>query len=214
MVTYLSLLTDIPAALNAQNSEMIDEMPAIIGRAERFVVGLLDTATLRTMPWEMTVAPGELLWLPDDFLEVRQVAYANPAGGWMPIFPRQEEMLRARFSGRPPAPYPKYYAELYDRFLEMFPTPSIELCVRISANRRPPYLSECDPTNELTERHPDLLRAAALREGAVFMEDESQVAQYTQEAQSWAEISNRAAARRRRDESSQRPNDTSNVQGA
>jgi hypothetical protein len=215
-MSYDDIIRFAPLAIYAQNRDLTEEMPGIVRRAQKYVVSRLDHDAFMTdlgdHPVAITGIVDESL-LPVELLEVRSIAIKLPNGNYLPLLPRNLEMLTMLYAdGR--RGWPRYYAQDPAGGHRVFPPPSLATPARIRGNVEPPVLSPDQPTNLISDEFPLLLQLAATREAAVFMADAAMQALYEGEAGDALAAANAQVGRRTRDEAAQRPTDTRNAQGS
>jgi hypothetical protein len=110
---------------------------------------------------------------------------------------------------------PRFYSE-YEGILQyqFFPYPNAEYEVEITANVRPARLSATVDTNVFTEEFPRAIEKATLRQACLFMKNYADAERYEAEMMQSVTEANAQVGRRKRDETGQRPRETSNVSGS
>lgn len=215
MATYDQIIAYAPLATFTSNRDTVTEMPDIVRRAQDYVVGRLDHHLFRDVLLDTTFdASGDLddSFFPEDILEIRSIAAEVRTGKFLPLRPRQQEVLEALFIMTPVGD-PRYYAELTSGGWRAYPAPGREIAARVSVNIEPDVLSPTNQTNIISTKFPELMEFAVMREAAIFNLDQNLVALYTSETKEALTIANAQISRRKRDEVSQRPRDTSNITG-
>jgi hypothetical protein len=212
-LTYDDMLEQVPVAAFARNNDLIAEMPNAIRRAETYVVDRLDHDAFRMPPQDVTFGTDGAATLPDNVLELRAVRIRFRSSGWTPLLPRHEETLHALFAGQPPG-NPRFYAQPAHGTVQIFARPSTATAGQLVYNAKPAELGPTVQTNLLTDDWEAVMRAAVLREAALFMNDQKLIPIYQAELADLLTAANMAVARRRRDETAERPRETANVRGA
>jgi hypothetical protein len=220
-LTYDNLLNETPLWLYAGNRALVDNMPDVILKAERQLVLVIDHDLFRTtLPITTLPAGVSVVDLSDHdplVMEVRgfRVRWRDGDDQWTPILPREAEYLTMLYSTQRPG-RPKYYTQ-DGGFLQLqtFPTPDRDYDVEITANLYPPALggSPVVEENVLTKQFPRAFEMAVYRQAAIFMKDDAASARYDSEMMAAIPEANTQSARRRRDETGQRPHETANASG-
>lgn len=215
MTTYDDLIAYAPIATYAANRDMITELPNLVRRAQNYVVQRLDHDLFADELVEAVVSIGGDLdpgILPATFLEIRSFLLEGRGGRFFPLLPRAENVLDALYPGSRSG-IPLYYARLKPQVYRVYPKPYRALAARLRCNVSPPILSASVQTNILTERYPEIIETALLREAARFNLDMPMAQGYAEELQDLFTGVNAQVGRTTRDETTQRPRDTRNVQG-
>lgn len=213
---YDEIIAFAPLALYAQNRDLAAQLPGMVARAQKYIVSGLDHDAFMTELAPTTIDADGVLdetGFPAALLELRSVSIEIGAGRYMPLRPRDYEMLTALFSDRPHG-RPKFYAQDPAGGHRVFPAPGRVIPARVRANVEPDPLAPGTQENAISLRFPRLLQLATTREAAVFMLDAQMVELYETETGNALRAANAQVGRRTRDEASQRPVDTRNVQGA
>lgn len=212
-MNFTDLQREVPRILMAQNSELTDcaTMRGIVERATERVVNLLDhdAFAVTSIPDQTVKADGVLdLSAPVlRVLEPRAVYF-----GRRPLLMRSEDSLLALYPVATPGD-PVYYAQTAPRVYRVFPAPGLPVTLSVRANVKPVPASPDQPDNVLTRDYARLHTAAVLLETALFMKSREDEERWAAELGAAAGELNPAVARRRRDETGQRPRRTENVQG-
>jgi hypothetical protein len=213
LTSYSELLDEVPRSAFARNAELINDMDKVVARAQAYVVKRLDHDAFRGDYILVTIDETGQFARPPDMLELRAVQVRFRGRGWLPLRRRSEEMLAALFTGPRARPgMPEYYAETPEGF-DVFPRPPRPIEARVLWNQDPPILGPAQDTNVLTDGYPEVIRAAVMREAAIYMGDATLIQVYSGEATETLGAANLELARRRRDESGTRSRDTGNAQG-
>jgi hypothetical protein len=212
-LTYDALVSKIPVAAYARNQDLMDEMPDVVSRAAAYVTDRLDHDAFHAAPQDVTIPTTGELALPAGTLEVRSLRVRFAGRGWTPLLPRHVETLTALFAARPVG-RPQFYGRAAEDTVLVFPRPAQPVTAQLVVNLRPAALGPATQTNVLTERYEAVLRAAVLREAALFMADQGLLSTYASETDTLLTAVNAGLARQRRDETAQRPMETANVRGA
>lgn len=214
MATYDELIATAPVEAYARNADLIASMPAVLARAETYIIERLDHDAFRAAPLDVTLptTTGQVT-LPADTLEPRGLRMRWRSTSWTPLLPRNEETLQALYSSAP-AGRPAYYCRIASDTLQVMPRPSVDTPGQLVINQRPPALGPTMQTSILTTRWGNVLHAALIREASLFMADQGLITLYTNEVGEMLMAANLAVARWRRDETAQRPRETANVKGA
>lgn len=211
MTSYTELAAEVPISAFARNQELIGHMEQVIERAQIWVVNRLDHDAFRASRVAITIANDGIITKPADMLELRAVQLRYRGRGWTALRRRSEEMLETLYASEPPG-FPTFYAETEDNYL-VFPKPSRDMEARVLYNANPPLLSPTVDTNVLTDDYPEVIRAATMREAAIFMGDASLIPVFSEETTEVLSAANAAIARKRRDETGQKPIETTNARG-
>lgn len=212
---YSELLTYAPLASYTQNRDTVLEMPAIIRRAEEYIIARLDHDLFKVDLPTVNIDTDGLIAgtpLPIDVLEVRSVMLEISTSRWLPLLRRSYETMSVLHSDAPRG-RPRYYTERGDRALIVFPAPGNAPRVKITVNRKPAPLSPANQNNIITQRFQELMEVAVVKEAAEFNLDQSAVALYAQKLGDMLTAANGQVSRWTRDESAQRPVETRNVTG-
>lgn len=172
LTTYNGLLGALNGARSwSHRSDLEEKLPAFIALAEsafnrlfRFV----EQETIATL-----ICTAKLTPLPADFLEMRQVEYqGSPVDPLVYDSPQYLSVLRSKgVSGRP-----KAYS-LRGKQIELVPTPA-DVELEITYFAKIPALGESTPTNWLLTDHPGMYLNEALRQIAIYSEDQQRTASY------------------------------------
>ena len=219
-LTYDELIRRIPVWLYAQNRTLVNEMPAIVEEAEDQLMLVLDHDLFRAALTPRTITSAnptvDLTNEDPQVMEVRsmRIRPRGPSGGWVPLMRRDIEAMEMLYSRDRPR-VPRYYAE-DDGILtyQFFPAPVVDTEVEIMANIHPLRLGPTQQTSVLTEQFPRALEKATLRQGALFMKNQTDADRYEAEMMQSVEEANLQVKRRRRDTSGQRPRETANLTGS
>lgn len=213
---YNRLLTYVPSVLMAENRTLVDVMPDIIAEAEDEIYERLDHDAFRAYLGEFQATPAspkiDLRIETPRILEVRAMRVFQD-GAPVPLKMRDEERMSAMWPF-PVFGQPRYYAETPGPLMfRLYPAPEVEIDVGVAANQIPARLTEPEPENVLTERYGRLLLNATLRAASRFMRNPNDEQRYAEEMGAALEEANTAIARRRRDETHTRRNETANRTG-
>ena len=214
---YAELIRRVPIQLWHQNRDLVTELPMIVAQAHEQVVQLIDRDFFRVRAGGLTLPMNGVLDLEalvPDIMEVRALRVQPYAGAaYTPLFRRDLEMLSMLYPDGLPG-VPQFWAE-YDGPLNVrvFPAPDVETGLEITANVEPQPLSEAHPRNILGDRAPRVMETATLVHAARFMKDAESEARYGGEMQAAITELNISLGRRRRDDTGQRPVETTNTMG-
>lgn len=172
LVNYSELKAELDGARGwSHRTDLTDRIPTFITLAEsafnrlfRFV----EQETIATLH-----CTGKLTPLPGDLLELRQVEYqGQPVRPLIYGAPQYLSALRSKgVSG-----CPKAYS-LRGSNLELVPTPT-DVEVELTYYAKIPALSDVNPTNWLLADHPGMYLNEALRQIAIYSEDQQRTASY------------------------------------
>lgn len=211
---YDDLISLTPGIAFARNADLISAMPDLVARAETYVINRLDHDAFRAVADPVAFPGGaETFDLPVDLLELRALRVRFKGRGWIALRKRDEEMLAALFATARPGE-PRFYATSGPNRVTLYPTPPRSYDGLLVGNFAPPPLSPTNLENELTRRYWEIIRAATLREAAVYMSDDQLIGTYGAETGDLLTAANMAIARNRRDEVTERPRDTANAKGS
>lgn len=219
MLTYDELIRRTPEWLYATNRRLVNEMPAIVEQAHQQLIHVMDHDLFRTLV-TTTVGPGnngvlDLSTQDPRVLEVRAVRlrYRDGDDDWTPMRRRGLEFLSMLYPRNRPK-RPGFYAEYNGPLvLKLFPNPDRDYDVEVTANVEPPVLSPTTQTNIISQQFPRAIEKATFRQAALFQKNWEDAAKYEQEMMSAITEANAQVQRRKRDETEQRPMDTTNVDG-
>lgn len=194
---------------------LASEMGRLIARAQDYIEKRLDhDAFEEELPVEIITSSGVLeksvVFAGTDLFELRGV-HLQKGSGYIPLLPRDYDTLLALYSSGGIG-VPRHYAETNSQIV-VFPRPSRDMNLKITANVRPVMLDEDNLTNVLTDKYPTVIENAVNREVAIFMLDEVLEAKFTGLVGEELVSANAAIKRRSRNETSARPTETSNIQG-
>lgn len=225
-ISYTELVRSIPIWLYSENSTaLLADLPRIIADAEDMLVQRLDHDLFRSTVTGKTVGEDVIdLNGADDvvdlgnetprILEVRSIRIGYRMGTESPPLERREiEYLSMLYSRNSPG-RPRYYAEDGSPLrLRVFPYPREQYDLLIAANVVPTPLSGSNNTNILTEEYPRAVKFACLYQAALMMKNWEDAGRYEQEMMQALPEANAQTARRRRDETAIRPQETTNAMG-
>lgn len=215
MTTYDDLINYGPIATYAGNRDMITALPDLVRRAQSYVVQRLDHDLFADAETQTTVDTSgslDMSNIPDRFLEIRALLIEGRGGRYFPLLPRAENMLETLYSDNKPGE-PLYYARLKNDVIKVYPRPYREVAARYRSNVAPDVLSPTLQSNILTEKFPEVIETALLREIARFNLDATLVASYSEELADQLGAANAQVGRTTRDETVTRPKETRNVTG-
>jgi len=196
--------------------DLIEEMPRLVELAQGHVVDRIDHDAFETeLPAVTLGVTGQIdkatEFAGTDILELRGV-HVDPGRGFIPIIPRDYDMLVALYSdGRTGTP--RHYADR-NATIDVYPRPFREMSLKVTANVKPAVLSEGAPTNVLTDEFPIVMEMAVNRQVAIFMMDPANKEMFEGQLADQLMAANTRIGRAKRNETAQRPVDTSNVTGA
>lgn len=227
VISYTELVRRVPIGEFAENTDLVAEMPAIIRQAEDTLYGRIDHDWLQTTLTGKTVgaAPPPNLSGTSDILdlsaespallEIRGISIQyKTAAEYTPLERRSAEYLRMLYSRNRPG-RPRFYCDDGHLKYRVFPFPAQLFTLKVTANVKLPYLAvTTQETNRFTTDTPRAIDRACMYHAAIFMKDMQAASVYEKEMDAALLESNLLAARRRRDETDQRPRETANAQGA
>jgi len=212
---YDELVANTPLWLYAENRDLVDQMPKVIADAEDQIINLIDHYLFQQVIQIAFVDKGtrDLDLSPHRILELRAMRVLYRNGGMTPLERRDLEALTMLFasnrSGRP-----RYYAQFGGiDTMRLFPTPSEDITIEITANIEPPRLGPSQQSNIISDRFPRVIERATLRQAAVFMKNAEDEQRYEAEMQAAILEANSAIGRMRRDETGTRRIETINASG-
>lgn len=227
-ITYDELVRSVPIWVYATNRDIVAEMPRIISDAEDELVLKIDHDLFQTVLTGFTIGPPAVPDPGEDYsvfdltdhdprvFEVRAMRLAYKGEhDWVPLERRPLEFLSMLYSRNKPG-RPRYYAEFGDTLrLRVFPYPAQEYQLEVTANVHPLRLGPTPEaqTNRLTRDFPRAVEKACLRQAALFMKNWEDATAYGNEMTSALTEANAQMARRRRDETGTRPEETVNAVG-
>lgn len=225
-ITYDELVRSVPIWSYATNRELVAEMPRIIADAEDELWLSIDHDLFQAVITGSVIGPPpsptpgvdysilDLGSVTPRIMELRAIRLAYRGQfDWVPIERRELEYLSMLYSRNNPA-RPRFYANYGGTLkFKVFPYPREEYDLELTANVRPLSLSAIVQTNQLTTDFPRAVEKACLRQAALFMKDAEGAATYLQEMNDALGEANMQMARRRRDETGQRPVETANASG-
>lgn len=217
-MTYAELVAEVPEWMYAQNRDLVAAMPEIVRDAHLQLFEIINHNFFRTRLTGITIpVTGELDLSAEDpaVMEIRAIRLRYRTDTeWVPIFRRDLEMLSTLYARNIPA-RPRYYAEADGPLiLQMFPTPSAAIEAEITCNQRCPILSPTTATNLLSTRADRALKAATIRQAALYMQDAEMIQTWDAEMTAAVNEINAAYGRRERDDTGERPRDTTNASGS
>lgn len=215
-MSYTELIRAAPLAAYAENRDLVAEMPNIVRRAQEYVVMRLDhDAFWQKLP-RTTVGKDGVIDdsnFPNDLMEVRSVRVRWRSGDrWYSLLRRDSDMLSTLYTDDSRGP-PKVYSDGPDG-LVAYPRPGRVIDAEVRANVAPAILSPTVQTNLFTDKYPQVIENAVVREAGVFMLDAKIQQTYGSETDAALAAANAQIARQKRDESAQRPVETRNAGGA
>lgn len=217
-LTYTELIRRTPAWIYAQNRDIVAEMPVIVAQAHEQLFNVIDHDFFRTLVPGLTLDTTGIIEAEaqvPEILEVRAVRLRyRKDGEFTPLFMRELEMLTMLYAENRPG-RPRYYAE-YDGPLvyKVFPQPPAPMQYELTANVKCPVLSPTVANNLLGDRAERALEKATFRQAALYMKDQAAAGTYEQEMMAAVVELNSQIGRRRRDETGQKPKETTNTTGA
>lgn len=215
-VSYDDLVQNTPVWLYAQNRDIVNEMPKIISDAEDHIINLLDHYLFQQVVGDITVLAGDrdVDLSSYGILELRSMrAYFRDAGGVTPLERRDLEAMTMLYASNRQG-RPRYYSQYGGvDTVRLFPIPSEDIDIEVTANVMPPKLGVAQQTNIISEKFPRVMERAVLRQGAIFMKNNQDEQRYAAELTSAITEANSAIGRLRRDETGTRPVETINASG-
>lgn len=225
-ITYAELLVEVPVWLMAQNRDISDDIPEIVRNAHHTLMGRIDHDIFKAVLDTLVVGPPatptpgtdySLLDLSADNLRVLEVRALRfdymKEQERTPIERRELEFLTMLYSRNRPG-RPRFYAEFPTPLkYRVFPYPNREYALEATANIEPPVLGPSQQSNVIAAKYPNVMLKACLREGALFMKNQKDAATYEAELTAALTEANLSTARKRRDETAQRPQETANAVG-
>ena len=214
--TYDDLIRETPIWSLAENATLVEEMPAIIRKAEELLIKRLDHDIFQTIIAVPDLVVGNpIIDLTAEIpavLEVRAIRLMR-RGQPIPLERRNLETMSMLYSQNRPR-QPRFYADYGDtnRFM-VFPTPNAGYEVEVTANVEPLPLSVANQTNVLTGEFSRIMELAALHQAAIFMKDGEGIALFDGQLKEATQEANAQISRRRRDETGERPRETVNGLG-
>ena len=222
-LTFDTLVTNTPVQLMARNVDLIAAMPLIIAQAERDMPPSVDHDLFRTSA-SLTLGSGlnsiDLTGGHPDtsrqILELRSIRCGQGGARWM--LPRRNlEAMTALYPFADARGQPLYYA-VAEQELEfvVFPTPDADVNLNLMMNVLPPALAtgSGNNTNIYTTHAAQLFEFRVFLRAAYYLKDQASIALYQGEVAQSTALLNAQLARRRRDETQERPIETANATGA
>lgn len=215
---YNELADSIPNWMYAQNRDLAASLPDIVDQAHRQLFNTIDHEFFRTKITALTIPTSGTLDLSTQqppIMEIRAIRLKyRKDDEWTPLFRRDLEGLSMLYARNAPG-RPRYYAEDEGPLrLQVFPTPNMEYLIEVTCNQECPIMSPAAPNNLLGDHAPRALKFTTLRLAAMFMRDTDWEAKYAAEAQAAINELNASMGRRRRDDTAERPRDTTNATGS
>jgi hypothetical protein len=176
-MTYSSLVAQVEAYLDRDDSALVTQIPSFISNAVVRVA-----RELRILPFQRTVTSAftsgsPIVSKPADWRETIVLNCAASVGGTSrnTLLPRSYEYLRSYWPDPSVTGTPKYYADYgYDHIL-VAPTPSAALPFEMTYTALLAPLDETNQTNKLTEYAPDMLLYATLLESAPYLKADERI---------------------------------------
>lgn len=217
-MNYTELASEVPRILMAENSELtaFSTFADVVRRAHDQLVGLLDHDAFATSILNERISETgriDLSALTPRVFEIRSMGLIMPDGSRRPVLPRGYEVMTTLFPAGTTG-LPLFYASVAPLVVQVFPRPTAVAYVDLQVNREPPVASAATPDTVLTRDYARAHDAVVLRHAALFMKDWESADRYTAELTAALAEVNPQVARRRRDETTQRPRATENVSGA
>lgn len=217
-MTYDDLVARVPAWMYAQNRDLTTAMPLIIEQAHRQLFNIINHEFFRTKIVGLvlpTTGELDLNTQQPPVMEIRAIRLKyRKDDEWTPLFRKDLEALSMLYARNVPG-RPRYYAEDEGPLkIQVFPTPDMPYEIEITCNQECPIITEELQQNLLTDRAALALEFATLRYAAIYMKDAAGAASYATEMTSAVNELNAAYGRRLRDDTGERPRDTTNATGA
>lgn len=217
-MNYATLLANTPTWMFARNKDLPANMERIVAQAHEKLFSIIAHEFFRTRITGLTTGTDGAIDLSTQtpkVMEVRAIRLKHRQDTeWVPIARRDLEMLGNLYARNRPG-RPRFYAELDGPLqLQLYPTPNMAYEVEVTCNRECPVLSPSVETNLLGDRAPLALEAAVYRQAAIFLRDDEATAIYDGEMTKAVNEVNAAYGRRLRDDTAERPRDTTNATGS
>lgn len=215
-VTFSTLITETPQAIQAVNSAIVAEMPAIIRRAEGMITSRINPDLFKKrFPLIFIDYGTRVVDLSADLtiMGPREV-YVAYGRLYRPVIRRGRDYCRSLYPNDRAKDTPRFYAEAEPRVLEFFPFPKDGTQWEGMMNVKALPLGAGQDTNLFTNEVPLLLEHAVRMFASVWMHDQERAGTYSGLFEAELSEANNVIARRRRDEASERPRPKDNVAGA
>ena len=183
MRDYPSLLTDIPAWLDNETSDLAAQLPLIISEAEdriyREAFSHAMDATTDGTGGPQTIAGGAyVIPIPADMIQPRHLRVVTPSGLQILKMKSLDFCIQCwpNFTATDGTnwPFPAYFAIQDASNFRIAPTAAGPTSYTLAYKRRLPSLSGSNTSNWLTQNAYGLLRAECLRRAAMFIIDDRQ----------------------------------------
>jgi hypothetical protein len=181
MGTYATLLTDIPAFLENDSTELANNLPTIITNAQDTMLRDLTIAELFGTTSGTLTQSSISVSRPSDILMLRGMTILT-ASGLVSLNYRDRGYLEQFWPQQSQTAVPIYYGVLNENTFMTAPTPNDAYFYTIQYKKRLAYLSSTNSSNYLSANCYDTLLAACLSDGARFVMDDRQaglIAVYT-----------------------------------
>lgn len=173
MGSYATLLTDVPAFLENDSTELANNLPTIISNAQDMMFRDLTVAELfGTYSGSLTQSSISFP-RPSDILTLRGVTILTTSG-LTSLNYRDRGYLEQFWPNQTQTAIPIYYAVLNDNTFFVAPTPNSSYFYTTQYKKRLAYLTTSSPTNYLTDNCYDTLLAACCLGAAQFVMDDRQ----------------------------------------
>jgi hypothetical protein len=217
-MTYAELVASVPDWMYAKNRSLADKMPEIVSVAQDELFDIIAHDFFRTKIVGLTIPTSGTLDLSvqqPPVMEIRAIRLKyRKDDEWTPLFRRDLEALSMLYARNVPG-RPRYYAEAAGPLmLQVYPTPDQAYTIEVTCNQECPKIGPTVAQNLLTDRAERALKFAILRFAAIYMKDAASEASYTKEMTSAVNALNAAYGRRLRDDTAERPRDTTNATGS
>jgi hypothetical protein len=217
-MNYSDLIALVPTWMYAQNRDLTTEMPKIVDQAHRQLFNIVNHDFFRTKITGLilpTTGALDLMTQQPPVMEIRGVRLKyRKDDEWTPLMRRDLEMLSMLYAKNVPG-RPRYYAESDGPLqLQVYPTPDVPYDVEVTCNQECPVIGPTLAQNLFTDRAARALEFATLKFAAIFMKDSAAIKLYESEMMAAVNELNAAYARHLRDDTAERPRDTTNTTGA
>lgn len=182
MATYTSLRQDVERYLERGNSAETDtvfyaQLPGLINLAERRCARELKVQGFIEVVSGAFVAGQAVYAKPDRWRDTVSINFGTGVGNndRNPLFARAYEYINSAYPNRTEQGVPELYADYnLDNWI-VAPTPASAYPFEVLFYAIPPYLSDANQNNYLTDFAPDLLLYATLLECAAFLKNDERI---------------------------------------
>jgi len=178
--SYSQLLTDVPAALNNDSTELADALGSILERAQDRLFRDLKVSAYYAVTTGAAFTPNSpLIAVPADQTKIRYVRWRKASGVWVTLEHKELPFIFEYWDNPTTTGEPRYYGWYSNEQLYVAPTPASALTYEIGYSRRLPLLSLSNETNWLTDEAGDVLFYACMLEAGAFTIDGQQLQTYS-----------------------------------